>query len=121
MYITNVTITQEDLNGNFNNVEGHEYKSECNSLENAKASIKDIIWQSVELDGLSGNCLVEVTHEHQGEYADGDEFTIRVEKVVHTDEPSKFVNWEGKKPHIFTVDREKSVVIIEDTETPLGV
>lgn len=121
MYVTNFNIIQEDCNGNFNTLDGHEYITECDTLENAKASIKDVIWQSIELDGLTGNVMIEVSHEHQGEYVDGDTFTIRVDKVVHTDEPSKFVNWGAKKPHIFTVDRKQSVVIYEDTNVQLEI
>ena len=41
--------------------------------------------------------------------------------TVHTDEPSKFVNWGAKKPHIFTVDRKQSVVIYEDTNVQLEI
>ena len=119
MYVTNINVIQEDLNGKFNTLDGYEYRTECDTLENAKASIKDVIWQSVELDGLTGNCMIEVSHEYQGEYVDGDDFVIRIEKVVHTDEPSKFVKWGYKKPHIFTVDREKSVIIYDDTDVQL--
>lgn len=119
MYVSNFNIIQEDLNGNFNTLNGHEYRTEHDTLESAKLGIKDIIWQSIELDCLIGLCRVEVSHEHNGEWVDGDEFDIRVVKVVRTGEPSKYVKNTERNPLIQTVDKEKSVVIIEETGEPL--
>lgn len=119
MFITNVVLTQENA-GKERRIytgEGCEYRTECDTLENAKLSIKDVIWQSIELDGLTGYVNVSVSIENNGEYVDGEEFEILVEKVVFTEQPSRYVKWGNKVPHIFTVDRNNSVVINVDTGT----
>ena len=50
--------------------------------------------------------------EKNGEYRDRDEF-VMVTKIVRTDVPSKFVVWGDMEPHLFEVDKEKSVLNIE--------
>ena len=69
----------------------------------------------MNFDGLTGYVNVSVSIESNGEYVDGEEFEILVEKVAFTEQPSKYIKWGNKVPHIFTVDRNNSVVINVDT------
>lgn len=122
MFTTNIILTQENNTDDERRIyteDGHKYKTECDTLDNAKLSVNDVIWQSVELDGLIGYVNVEVSISNDEQYVDHDEFEINVKNVVFTDQPSKYVLWGNKTPHIFTVDREKSVVI--NTETGIQI
>lgn len=120
MITARITVSPQGLDGKFIQ-DGCEYQTTCKDLETSKKLVKGVIWQCIELDGLSGRCLVEVFYDDsEKEYLDHDEFVIRIDKVVFTDEPSKFVKWGDKKPHIFTVDREKSIVVNEELNLPLG-
>ncbi len=113
MVTARVTISEQDLNGKFK-TDGYEYQSVCDTLENSKKSINDIIFECLELDGISGVCFVEVVYDDdKNGYIDSDEFTIRIMKVARTDEPSKFVKWGNKKPHIFAIDKNKTVIVNE--------
>ena len=57
---------------------------------------------------FSVNSIIE---DSDGKYVDSDtEGRIVINRVVTTQEPSKYINWEraGTLPFIYTVDREKS-------------
>ncbi len=106
-----VDIHEKTINGVFD-TEPYTYIKECDTLEQAK-NIEDLLWQAAEIEGLDDTeCFVVVMIEKNGEYRDTDEF-IMVTKLVRTDTPSKFVVWGNMKPHLFEVDKEKSVLKIE--------
>lgn len=111
MFKNIITFTQENA-GEERRVyttEGIEYSSECDTLEHSKESISDIIWEAIEIDGLTGYVNIIYQIEKDGEYVDSEEFEIFIDKVVvKSDTPSKYIIWNNKKPYIFEVDREKS-------------
>ena len=117
MYKNFVTLTQENA-GEKRRVyttEGIEYCSKCDTLEHSKDSLNDIIWQAIEIDGLTGYVYVIYEIEKDGEYVDGEEFEIFIENVVRNfGIPSKYIIWGNKIPHIFEVNRDKSSFYIVD-------
>lgn len=121
MVTARITVSSQGLDGKFLQ-DGCEYQITCKDLETSKKLLKDVIWQSIELDQLIGRCLVEVFYDdNEKEYLDHEEFVIRIEKIVFTNEPSRFIKWGDKKPHIFTVDKNKSIVVNEELNLPLGI
>ena len=111
----NIVVVEEDLNRSFILDNGHYYRTNCNTLYDAKQSVVDIIWQSIELDELIGSCLVVAEYEENGKYLDKDIFLLQINKVSRTNEPSKFINWGDKKPRIFAIDKDNTVIINEAT------
>jgi len=83
---------------------------------NSKEDILDgqeYLWQAIEIEGYdNAEVLVFVEFEEDGVYLDRDEFVMTAE-VVRTSEPSNYVVWGNKKPHIFKIDREHSKIHIE--------
>lgn len=124
MFKNIITLTQENAGEQrVYTTEGVEYYSECDTLENSKESINNIIWQAIELDGLTGYVDVVYEIEENGEYVEGEEFEIFIDRVVTKfGVPSKYIKWGNKTPHLFEVDREKSsyhVVDLSDEENGL--
>ena len=92
----------------------YEYKFAADTIEAAKAGFNEVIWMAIELEqfrpgqDFSVNSIIE---DSDGKYVDSDtEGRIVINRVVTTQEPSKYINWEraGTLPFIYTVDREKS-------------
>ena len=111
MFKTTVDIHEKMLDGSFD-TGAYTYVKECDTFEQAK-DIKDLLWQAIEIEGIGDTeCFVEVLTEKNGEYLDRDEFVMAT-KIVRTDVPSKFVVWGDMEPHLFEVDKEKSVLNIE--------
>ena len=112
MYTIDIIITAE------NETEGrriytgnsHQYKTTCNKQEHIEESIKNILWESIEIDGLIGYIHVGACIDKNGKYIDTKSYEIYIETIVLTNEPSKYIQWGDKEPYIFTVDREKSIV-----------
>lgn len=91
------------------------YELQDTTLEKAKADLESVLWQAVEIEGFDGSTVsVEVVYEQDGEYLDKDEFFISP-VVVYTNEPSEFIVWGDKKPHIFKIDRAQSKLSISET------
>lgn len=110
MFKTMFLITEKNCVGQFNG-EPYEYLLETEKYPTGK-QIQDLLFQAVEIEGISSECLVQMTVECDGEYFSGDECVMTCE-VVRTEEPSKYVQWGDKEPHIFSVDREKSSLRFE--------
>lgn len=107
MYITSVSIYEKNILGKYD-TEPIGYRKEAETLEDAK-DITDILWQAAELD-LPDKCTVNVstlTYTDKDEYIDCDDFEIKFD-CKRTTEPSKFIKWGDKKPHIFGIDRAHS-------------
>lgn len=88
----------------------HIYKI-AGGLSFIKNHFIDIIWESIELDGLSGNVLIKVEIIKNEKCIKTNQTEINIEKVVHTDEISKWVEPDLDDPSysdILEVDREKS-------------
>lgn len=90
------------------------YKFAADTIEAAKAGFHEVIWMAIELkqyrsgQDFSVNSFIE---DGDGKYVESDrEGHIVINRVVTTQEPSKYINWEmaGTLPFIYTVDREKS-------------
>ena len=116
MIKANITISEQNLLNGFT-PNGYEYQTICDTLEHSKQSIKDVIWECIEIDGIVGDNLIEVIYENN----ETEEFIIHVDKIIFTNKPSKFIKWGNKIPHLFTVDRNKSIVVNEELNLPLGV
>ena len=90
------------------------YKFAADTIEAAKAGFHEVIWMAIELkqyrsgQDFSVNSFIE---DGDGKNVESDrEGHIVINRVVTTQEPSKYINWEmaGTLPFIYTVDREKS-------------
>lgn len=112
MYTIDIIITEENAKEGRRIYTGnsHQYKTTCNKYEDIEESIKNIIWESIEIDGLRGYIHVGACIDQYYKYIDTKSYEIYIETVVLTNEPSKYIQWGEKEPYIFTVDREKSIV-----------
>lgn len=112
MYTIDIIITEENAKEGRRIYTGnsHQYKTTCKKQENIEESIKNIIWESIEIDGLIGYIHVGACIDKNGKYIDTKSYEIDIETIVLTNEPSKYIKWGEKEPYIFTVDREKSIV-----------
>ena len=52
--------------------------------------------------------------EENNEYYSSDECVVTPE-IVRTSEPSKFIMWGNRLPHIFTVDKQRSKLVFNAT------
>lgn len=108
MYRTEFLITEQTVAGELNS-EPYEYVLETEEYPTGK-QIRDLVYQAIEIEGISSDCYLQMTVEHNGEYFSGDECVIELVKIVRTEEPSRFIVWGDKVPHIFSVDRDKSFI-----------
>lgn len=94
---------------------GMEYLNKLDDI------MSECIWKEIELAGIGSGAQLKVDYavvpfgNVENIVAEGTKY-IKVDNVVHTDEPSGFIEWkdiEGsivkvRDPHIFKVDRKKS-------------
>ena len=75
------------------------------------SDIDDLVFQAVEIEGLDNEEKLPVDYviDKNGDFIAHEEINI-TPRIVRTNIPSRFVNWEGKTPHIFAIDREKSKI-----------
>lgn len=105
-YVARFFFCEEDAAGGFD-TEPVEYRKSAESEESLK-DYEDLVFQAIEIEGYDrSEVLVTATFTKDGEYLDSENFILRV-NAVRTEEPSRFVEWGDKKPHIFTVDRKRS-------------
>ena len=83
------------------------YEAEVENAEAGMMRREDIIWQAIELEGFGEEAVLLETElkDENGECIDRDECFVIIDTIHHTDEPSKYIIWGNKKPHVFTVDR----------------
>lgn len=107
-FVGTFELYEKNIRGDFD-VEPYEYRKECDT-ENEVKVYEDLLYQAIEIDGLD-NAEVYVVAEftENGEYLDRDEFIIRPH-IIRTSEPSKYVKWGDKTPHIFSIDRSRSYI-----------
>lgn len=87
------------------------YISNTNSLLNAVKSVNEMIFQAIEIEGFDKAKLsFEYIISKNGEYVSGDEGELQV-YAERTKEPSKYVKWGNKEPHIFSLDRNNTELI----------
>lgn len=95
-----------------NYVDGHDcdgHASEWGYGWNVLSSdkLQDLIFQAIEIEGMESDFLLETLVEENDEYYSSDECVVTPE-IVRTSEPSRFIMWENRPPHIFSVDRKRS-------------
>lgn len=80
------------------------------SVADVRLSLNDTLRMYVEIDGIpqGANIKVETTvmSMHRRDVLQTSTAVIHIDSAVRTDEPSKFIVWGTKAPHIFTVDTE---------------
>lgn len=79
-------------------------------------NIKNLIYQAIEIEGLDNSSFIceYVISRIDGkdcEFINHEEFEA-IPVIVRTKEPSKFIKWESKAPHIFAIDRLASKLIL---------
>lgn len=105
-YVTEVTIVEE-------NSDPYIYVKKSKTRLEA-SNVTDLIFQAIEIEGLDrSKFTVEYTVTKNGEYVDSEPPTLVYTNIVRTKEPSKYIMWNDKKPHIFSIDREHSELIFE--------
>lgn len=112
-YVSTVSIHEPNLNGYYD-TEPHVYKYE-GAERMSNDDFMNLLWECVELDRISEDTtlFVEVRTEYDGNYIDGDDYEVTLNKVVLTDELSPIVDWEKcspKLPKIYAVDKNKSIM-----------
>lgn len=108
-----ILFYEKNTDGEFNKTP-IRYEAEEETIDGAIEYRMDLMWEAIEIEGFDDSELyVEFELEENGEYVDRDEYFVTL-NIVRTEKPSKYINWRGKEPHIFEVDREKSKIIFED-------
>lgn len=105
--VATINFYEANMEGVFDN-EPSVYEVRGNGLEEAKKLLWETLWQATEIEGYDDSeVLVEAQFERDGEYLDREEFYM-CPVVVRTVEPSEYIIWGDKKPHIFKIDRALS-------------
>ena len=97
---------------------GYGSEPSCYSIEgdsiNEVSDVEDVIWQAVEIEGFDNRrILVKSRIEDDGEIVCEDKFYVDAE-IKRTDNPSKFIKWGEKKPHIFEIDKKNSKLTVKE-------
>lgn len=99
---------EKNLNGDFD-TEPSEYRKECDTEDEVK-NYEDLLYQAIEIECFDNSEIYVVAEfTEDGEYLDRDEFVIKPH-IVRIDEPSKYIKWGDKTPHIFSIDRARSCI-----------
>ena len=102
---------EKDLSGGFD-TEPSTYVARGKNKQDILDNM-GVLWQAIEIECFGNSeVFVTVDFEENGAYLDRDEFVMRT-NVVRTTEPSGFVVWGNKKPHIFKIDKNKSSISID--------
>lgn len=116
MYKTTVDIFEASAaDKNLFTGEPHSYAMTTKTYPTAE-NINDLLFMAMEVDCLSGETLVEMQTEKDGEYVSGDSCVVSFSPVL-TDIPSKYIDFGDKKPHIFQIDKEKSSIQLESFDS----
>lgn len=113
-YMSEIDIYEQNENGDFDG-EPYVYTLTSNSKSRVKMCM-DVLFEAVEIEGLDNrDILVNITVFKNGRYVESDEAIFQTQ-ITRTDEPSKFIVWGHKKPHIFSIDKNKSKITLVDFE-----
>lgn len=87
------------------------YKMETKAYPDSN-DIVNMLFQAIEIEGLD-NSSFECDYVISRIFGDDYEFVNHEEckvtpHIIRTSEPSKYVQWGNKKPHIFAIDRKQS-------------
>lgn len=111
-FLTRAYFYEKTLNGSFDS-QPHEYRMETDEFPTAE-KLHDLIFQAIEIEGMESDFLLETLVEENNEYYSSDECVVTSE-IVRTSEPSKFIMWGNRLPHIFTVDKQRSKLVFNAT------
>ena len=116
-YETNYYFYEENINGNFDNVEPHHYSIWTKKYPTPQNDL-DILFECLEVERIGcKHVMVEkqVVNMHTKEYIDSDEAVVTIDYLAYTQELSPFINWDKTNmPPIYKIDREKSKITIND-------
>lgn len=113
-YMSEIDIYEQNENGDFDG-EPYVYTLTSNSKSRVKMCM-DVLFEAVEIEGLDNrDILVNITVFKNGRYVESDEAIFQTQ-IKRTDEPSKFIAWGHKKPHIFSIDKNRSKITLVDFE-----
>lgn len=120
-YIAMVNIYPQNIDGKFGFMDPSIYKVEFAYLDKIDDIVSECIWEDIELEPVLSGANLKVKYtvvpiDNSDKIIAENTKYIKVDSVVHTDEPSGFIKWkdpdgtivEVRPPHIFKVDREKS-------------
>ena len=120
MYRTNYSFYEENINGNFDNVEPHEYSILTEKHPTSQNDL-DILFECIEIDSIGAKKLLvekEIVKIDKGEteYVDSDTAIVDIQCIAYTGELTSYINWEisNKVPPIYQVDREKTKFTINN-------
>lgn len=102
-----------NIAGKFEPMHPSMYKVGMKYLYKIDDIMSECIWKEIELAGIGSGAQLKVDYTvspigNTEEIVAEDTKYIKVDSVVHTDEPSGFIEWKVHDPHIFKVDRKKS-------------
>lgn len=116
-YKTNYSFYEENINGNFDNVEPHEYSIFTTKYPTAENDI-DVLFECLEIERIGcKHVMVEKTVENEnGDYVDSDTAIVEIVYVAYTQELSPYIDWDidSSLPPIYAIDREKSKIKINN-------
>ena len=119
-YKTNYSFYEENINGNFDNVEPHEYSILTEKYPTSQNDL-DILFECMEIESIDAKKLLvekEIVKIDKGEteYVDSDTAIIDIQCIAYTCELTPYINWKisNKVPPIYQVDREKTKFTINN-------
>jgi hypothetical protein len=120
MYRTNYSFYEENINGEFNNVEPYEYSILTEKHPTSQNDL-DVLFECMEIERIGATKLLvekEIVKTDKGEteYVDSDTAIVDIQCIAYTRELSPYINWEvsNKVPPIYKVDREKTKFTINN-------
>lgn len=119
-YKTNYSFYEENINGNFDNVEPHEYSISTVEYPTPENDL-DVLFECLEAERIGATKLLvekEIVKTIKGEteYVDSDTAIIDIQCIAYTRELSPYINWElsNKVPPIYKINREKTKFTINN-------
>lgn len=111
MYKTTFFIYEQNIVGDYVNVEPYEYRLETSEFP-TNEDFKDIIFQACEIERIPNVMIsVDINTEKDGEFVNHDEFEFKL-NIIRNKNLSKYIRWDKcpNLPPIYEVDREKSKI-----------
>ena len=116
-YETNYYFYEENINGNFDNVEPHHYSIWTKEYPTPQNDL-DILFECLEIERIGcKHVMVEKPGEDEnGHYIDSDTAIVEIVYVAYTQELSPYIDWDinSSLPPIYAIDREKSKIKINN-------
>lgn len=117
MYRTNYSFYEENINGNFNNVEPYEYSILTEKHPTPQNDL-DVLFECMEIEriGCKHIMVEKIIEDKNGDYIDSDIAIVEIEYIAYTQELSPYIDWDivSNLPPIYAIDREKSKIKINN-------